>query len=277
MNSPFFSVITPAYNRAYTLERAIESVQIQKFKDWELIVIDDGSTDDTAKVLEAHAGPAKIKIVKTDNHGVSMARNIGARKAQGEWLAFLDSDDEWLPQKLQRQFDFIQNFPDIKLVHTEEIWIRNGVRVNPKKKYKKGGGDQFLPSLKLCAISPSATAIRKDVFSVLGGFREDFPVCEDYDLWLKFTSLYPTGFIEDALLKKFGGHCDQLSGKYKAMDYWRCLSLAWILKNRELSQEKRKAALDVLSEKLSILAHGYKKRENFEGLKKIEEIKESAF
>ena len=160
-------------------------------------------------------------MIRIKNQGVSVARNKGIQAASGDWIAFLDSDDEWLPQKLQKQVDYLERHPEIKLIHSDEMWIRNGVRVNPHKKHQKGGEDQYLPSLLMCMISPSATVMKKETLFSLGLFDESYPCCEDYDLWLKFTSLYPVGFINEMLIKKYGGHQDQLSQKYQAMDYWR--------------------------------------------------------
>jgi glycosyltransferase involved in cell wall biosynthesis len=262
-----FSVIIPTYNRAHTIERAIESVLNQTFKDFELIVVDDGSTDKTLALLKKYDG--KIKLFTQNNQGVSATRNFAVEHANGSWLAFLDSDDEWLSHKLQLQFDFIQQNNNYPLVHGEEIWIRNGTRVNPKKKHQKGGGDQFLASLKLCAISPSVAVIKKDIFLELGGFREDFPACEDYDLWLKLTSLYEVGFIDNPLVKKYGGHGDQLSQKFKAMDYWRVKSIAWVLENRNLSYEKKDHAVKVLKKKAKILLQGYQKHQNLEHYEEV--------
>lgn len=273
---PFYSVIIPTFNRAHTLERALESVLAQTFKDFELIVVDDGSTDNSLEVLNRFAlNPSKVKIYSQNNFGVSAARNFAVEKAKGEWLAFLDSDDEWLKDKLQLQYNYIQEHKklnDYPLVHGEEIWIRNGKRVNPKKKHQKGGGDQFAPNLKLCAISPSVAVMKRSVFHELGGFREDYPACEDYDLWLKLTSLYEVGFIEVPLVNKYGGHADQLSHKYKAMDYWRVKSIAWILQNRKLTEEKKELAARTLQEKAKILLQGYEKHQNLDNYKEVLEL-----
>lgn len=274
MNSPLFSVIIPVYNRETTIERAINSVKDQSFKNFELIIVDDGSTDGSSNILSSLSLPFSFKVLRTYNKGVSASRNLGCQSANGEWLAFLDSDDEWLPNKLELQHNVIQG-SDHVLVHGEEIWIRNGVRVNQMKKYSKGGGDQFIPSLHLCAISPSTTVIRKDIFEELDGFREDYPVCEDYDLWLKVTSKYPVGFCKEALIKKYGGHDDQLSRKFKAMDYWRVKSLKWILENRELPNEKKDALVNVLSKKCRILLVGYEKHNNMENFQEVSNILEA--
>ena len=276
MSSPFFSVIIPTFNRAHVLSRAIDSVLEQSFDDWELLIIDDGSTDDTQALLSNYKDNEKVHLLHTSNQGVSKARNLAATKARGQWLAFLDSDDEWLSNKLRLQWEEIQK-SGCKLVHGEEIWIRNGVRVNQMKKHQKGGGDQFFASLKLCAISPSTAVMEKNTFFELGGFREDFPVCEDYDLWLKHTSLYPVAYITEPIIKKYGGHEDQLSAKYKAMDHWRILSMSWILKNRKLSEEQKEALLETLSKKIEILIKGYRKHERYEDLAEIEKLRDELF
>lgn len=273
LKRPFFSVIIPTYNRAHTIERAISSVFAQNFDDYELIIVDDGSTDRTQEVLTFFAknkpNNVFVKLLRTENKGVSAARNHGVNYASGTWLSFLDSDDEWLPHKLQAQHDFIQNNPEYKLVHGEEIWIRKGVRVNQKKVHQKEGGDIFERATELCLISPSAVAIEADTYNEHGGFREDFPVCEDYDLWLKITSLMPVGFIEEPIINKYGGHEGQLSTKFKAMDFYRVKSLKWILENRDLTPKKRNKVLEVALKKCTILINGYEKHKNEENVPQV--------
>lgn len=253
------SVILPTFNRAYVLKRAIDSVFNQTYKDFEFIIVDDGSTDDTQELLKNYP---TIKIITTKNQGVSAARNQAIKSARGEWVAFIDSDDEWLPEKLEKQIEYAKNHPHIQIIHGEEIWIRNGVRVNPKTKHQKGGGDQFLPSLHLCAISPSVVMLKKSLLLDNGMFREDYPCCEDYDLWLKITAEHEVGFIDDFLVNKYGGHEDQLSAKFKAMDYWRVVSLDWVLKNKELIKQYEEAVLEVIFNKCKILIKGYEKHGN---------------
>lgn len=266
--SVLVSVIIPTFNRGLLVVKAIESVLNQTYKNYEIIIVDDGSTDETSLLLK----DLPVQYYKTDNHGVSHARNFAVSKAQGDWIAFLDSDDIWLKDKLEKQVHFLEENPQTYLIHSDEIWIRNGIRVNPHKKHKKGGGDQYIPSLKLCAISPSAVMMSKEKFIDLGGFNEDYPCCEDYDLWLKYTSLYQVGFIDEFLLEKYGGHEDQLSHKYIAMDFWRIKSLDWVLRNRELSIEKRNETLKVLKKKSEILIKGYIKHNNLENLDCVQNI-----
>ncbi|MCO4793350.1 MAG: glycosyltransferase [Bacteriovoracaceae bacterium] len=258
------SVVIPTYNRSHVLERAINSVLMQSIQPHELIVVDDGSTDKTSDILLKYSSNPLIQIIKTENRGVSAARNIAIEKSSGHWIALLDSDDEWLPNKLEKQVNFVESNPNIPLVHGEEIWIRNGKRVNQKKIHRKYGGDIFLNCIPLCLISPSASLIKKDVLEELGLFDEEFIVCEDYDLWLKLTSLYEVGFIEEPIINKYGGHEDQLSRKYVAMDFWRIKSLMRILEIRNLTNEQRQSVLAEVIKKGEILKMGYVKHKNME-------------
>lgn len=269
MSEIFVSVIIPTYNRAASIERAVRSVLEQAYKHFELIVIDDGSTDRTKEILEQFS---TIKYIYCKNGGVSKARNIGIEMAQGDWIAFLDSDDEWLPHKLEKQIAVIKEKEDTVCVHSDEIWVRNGVRVNQMKKHKKGGGEQFIPSLALCLISPSTVILKKEIFKKIGPFREDFPVCEDYDLWLKLTSLYSVEYVDEVLIKKYGGHEDQLSRKLKAMDFYRIKAIDWILEHRNLSELYQKEATSVLVKKAEILIKGYKKHNNLSDLPQVQTI-----
>ncbi len=252
------SVIVPTYNRAQTLLRALESVINQSHSAWEMVVVDDGSTDDTRERVSRWAADAGVQsryqYVRTENRGVSAARNLGVQIAQGDWLAFLDSDDEWLPNKLSTQWPLLSEF---KWVHGEEIWIRNGVRVNPMKKHAKSGGRIFTRCADLCCVSPSAVILSREIFVEADGFREDFPVCEDYDLWLKISSRHEIGFVPSPILRKYGGHGDQLSRRFVAMDYFRCLSLREQLSNPHISEKERDHVREVLAKKEEILARGF--------------------
>ncbi len=267
--TPWVSVIIPTYNRASVVQKAIHSVFNQSFENWELILVDDGSTDNTRELLQPYTNHSKVKLLKTENKGVSAARNLGVEKACGKWIAFLDSDDQWFPEKLEKQMAESRRNPEFSIIHGDEMWIRQGVRVNPMKKHQKKGGDLFDQALKLCCISPSTVLIKKNLFDKVGGFREDFPVCEDYDLWLRITSRYPVGYIDDFLVKKYGGHRDQLSGKYKAMDYWRVLSLSHCLSSIPLDPKKQRLAKTELHQKGNILLKGYRKHENLKNFDRI--------
>ncbi len=260
------SVIIPSYNRASLIGRALDSVIAQELpesiSEMEIIVVDDGSTDETVTALAGYM--FKIQYIKQVNRGVSAARNAGLDLASGDWVALLDSDDEWLPGKLIKQFALLEQ-EKLKVCHTEEIWIRKGVRVNQMQKHKKSGGRIFAASLPLCAMSPSSIIIHREVFDDVGGFDEELPACEDYDLWLKITARYSVAFVEQACISKYGGHEDQLSHKHWGMDRFRIKALEDILSsthNHFLTTEEQQLALSTLLKKLEILLSGARKRDN---------------
>ncbi len=257
-SQPDISVIIPAFNRAHTLPKALDSVLSQTLKPREIIVVDDGSTDETNAVLANYPG---LCIISQDNRGVSAARNVGIEKAGGDWIAFLDSDDEWLSDKLEKQWDAICN--DDKLIcHTDEIWIRNGQRVNPMKKHKKFGGIIYERCLPLCVISPSSVMIHRSVFEDVGVFDESLEVCEDYDLWLRICAKYSVLFIDEPLIVKYGGHEDQLSRKYWGMDRFRVKALEKMMSFGALNDEDEKATVNMILQKCGIIINGMKKRGN---------------
>ena len=253
------SIIIPTCNRCSLLKRALESVYQQTFIDYEVIVIDDGSSDDTNEMLQQYF--PTVRYFRQSNQGVSSARNRGLSKAQGEWVAFLDSDDEWLPSKLALQMVLLTDNPDFKICHTQEIWIRNGVRVNQMKKHQKIGGWVFKHCLPLCAMSPSSIVIHHSVFNIVGNFDTDLPACEDYDLWLRITAKYPVLFIEDPQINKYGGHEDQLSMKYWGMDQYRIYALEKIISVGDLNEDNKQQAIAMLLKKCRIFKQGALKRD----------------
>lgn len=254
---PLVSIIIPTYNRGWILKEAINSVLAQDFTDFELIVVDDGSTDKTQDILNTYN--EDIIALRQNNQGVSAARNAGIASALGRFIAFLDSDDLWLPKKLSAQIDFFKSNRDALICQTDEIWIRNGVRVNPKKRHKKFSGDLFKRSLSLCLISPSAVMIKRSLFEEVGVFDETLPACEDYDLWLRISCQYPVHLIKTPLIIKRGGHDDQLSSA-SGLDRFRIEALKKIIESNLLSKEQCSAAAEVLKEKCAIYANGCLKR-----------------
>lgn len=271
--SPMVSVIIPTFNRAALIERALRSVASQTYGNYEIIVVDDGSTDETTSVLAnwQKNPPAGVTttVLYQKQAGVSAARNAGVQQSQGEWLAFLDSDDEWLPNKLAAQLSYASRYPSLSLIHGEELWIRQGVRVNPGKKYKKAGGWIFPKALELCAISPSTVLVKKDYFLKFKGFREDYPVCEDYHLWLKMTGSDPVGLVDEPVVKKYAGHGDQLSFAYKAMDFYRVKAIDEILDEGALPVAWKVQAVRALDKKCGILLNGYVKHNNMDGYEQV--------
>ena len=252
------SVIIPTYDRKHTLERAIESVLSQTLKAAEIIVVDDGSSDGTEDWLK-NRYPA-ITVLSQSNMGVSGARNAGIQFAREEWVAFLDSDDEWFFDKLEKQSSALEKNPGILFCHTSEIWIRNGVRVNQMKKHKKYGGMIFNNILDMCRVSPSSVLLNKSILEHVGCFNEELKVCEDYDLWLRIASKYPILFLELPLRNKFGGHRGQLSKVADGIEKYRIQSLESILSSTPLSKSQFEMARNMLLYKLNIYGKGLKNR-----------------
>ena len=252
------TVIIPTFNRGYCLAESIQSVLDQSFTDFDLIVVDDGSTDNTPELLRHFTDIQQIRL--EENCGVSYARNQGIAQAKGEWIAFLDSDDLWKKNKLSTQMKWLESHPEYKAVYTDEIWIRNGVRVNAMNKHRKYSGDIFRYCLPLCIVSPSSVLLHTELLREVGGFDESMPVCEDYDLWLRIAKRFPFHFIEEKLIVKRGGHEDQLSRKFWGMDRWRVHALEKLLQENKMNGDQRDWVVAILIEKCEILANGYGKR-----------------
>ncbi|MDX9818626.1 MAG: glycosyltransferase [Desulfococcus multivorans] len=255
--SPLISVIIPTHNRAWILRDAIDSVLSQKDCTFELIVVDDGSTDDTPELLRSYGN--RLTAIRQENRGVSAARNLGIRNATGRFIAFLDSDDYWLPGKLAAQAAFFNGRSNALICQTQEIWIRNGVRVNPRKRHRKRTGMIFEPSLHLCLISPSAVMMHRSLFDVVGLFDESLPACEDYDLWLQISCRFPVLLVDAPLVVKRGGHPDQLS-RTPGLDRFRIAALVKCIERAPLTALQRNAAIRVLADKCRIYGEGCLKR-----------------
>jgi glycosyltransferase involved in cell wall biosynthesis len=239
------------------LWEAVASVLAQTFKGFELIVVDDGSSDESAAKLRQSGSP--MRIISQIRQGVAAARNAGVSAASGRYLAFLDSDDLWLPEKLSLQTAFMEAHPEIAICQTEEIWIRHGARVNPGLRHLKPSGDIFARSLDLCLVSPSAVMMKRGLFLEAGGFDETLPVCEDYDLWLRIAVDHMVPLLPQFLVVKRGGHSDQLSHSVWGMDRFRVAALQKLLRS-ELAGERRRLARAALAHKAAILAAGARKR-----------------
>jgi glycosyltransferase involved in cell wall biosynthesis len=252
------SVILPTYNRAWILGQAVDSVLDQDYANLELIVVDDGSTDDTPQLLSVYGD--RLNCIHQVNRGVSAARNAGVRAASGDLIALLDSDDTWLPGKVAAQVSFFETHPDALICQTQEIWIRNGVRVNPGKRHRKEAGMIFERSLALCLVSPSAVMMRRSLLDEVGLFDETLPACEDYDLWLRITWKHPIDLIDRPLIVKRGGHADQLS-QMPELDKYRIAAIARLLDRGVLSPGQRAAAISMLKTKCAIYAQGCRKRD----------------
>jgi len=260
---PLVSVIIPTFNRLELTQRAVQSVLSQTLAatNIEVIVVDDGSTEDQSglqELVESHGG----KFVYQNSSGVSAARNFGVTQANGQWIAFLDSDDQWHAEKLEKQVEALSSVSLPLILHCEEIWIRKGKRVNPKNIHAKASGNAFARCLELCCISPSAVMISRELFLENGGFDEQMRVCEDYDLWIRLSAGHPIKLLNEALVTKYGGHEDQLSASEPAMDRFRVFSLIKNYLSLDLSEVQQELLFAELKKKLKVLIQGAVKRGN---------------
>ncbi len=254
---PAVTVVIPTFNRAERVVEAVQSVLEQTFRDFELVVVDDGSTDDTGARVARFRG--QVRLIRQPNRGPSAARNRGVLESESPFLAFLDSDDLWLPRKLEKQMTWMASHSDRLVCYTDEIWIRGGVRVNPRKVHHKHGGTIFAHSLRLCIVSPSSVLMRREFFDRVGLFDESLPVAEDYDLWLRAAVHLRFGFLPEPLIVKRGGHGDQLSARW-GIDRYRVKALVKLLESGELSPRQTCLTRRELARRCQILESGYRKR-----------------
>ncbi len=263
------TVVIPTYNRYELLYRAIRSLFAQTYQPSEIIVVDDGSTDKSSAIQNDFPS---IKYIYQKNSGVSSARNRGIESATYEWVAFLDSDDEWLPTKLEEQVRLHQQNRELLISYTDEIWIRDDLEVNIPKKFKKIGVDSFIENLSYCNIAPSAVLIHKTLFKRVGVFDESLEVCEDYNLWLRISLKTEIALVDKKLIKKYAGHENQLSFKHWGMDRFRVRTLEKLLMNeKSLTITKRALIEKELLKKYIFLLKGALKHNRRENVKIYEE------
>jgi len=259
--TPAVSVIIPTYNRT-SVFAAIASVLGQRCGNFEVIVIDDGSTDDTWPKLEhmAAATGDVLRVSRTKNRGVAAARNAGIALASAPLVAFLDSDDLWAPDKLARQREYMGFRPECVISQTNEIWFRDDKRMNQGARHRKRSGDIFIDYLRTCLTSPSAAILRTAYLRDIGGFDEDLAAAEDYDLWLRILANHPAGLVDEPLVTRHAGHPGQLSATVPAIDRFRILTLLKLLAQSDLDTPRHQAVCAALADKCSIYAHGLARR-----------------
>jgi glycosyltransferase involved in cell wall biosynthesis len=272
--TPEVSVIVPTFNRRAMAIEAVESVLAQRGAAFELIVVDDGSTDGTAGALHElrRACGVPFAIEPGQNRGPAAARNRGAASASAAMLAFLDSDDLWMPDKLARQIAFMREHPEYAISQCEEIWVRDGRRVNPGRRHRKRSGDIFIDSLRTCLISPSAVIMQAALLREMGGFDETMAAAEDYDLWLRILVGHDVGLLDVPLLTRRGGHGDQLSATVPAIDRFRILALTKLLADPLVAGARREAAASVLAQKCSIYAAGLARRSRADAARYYDQV-----
>lgn len=211
---PKVSVIIPIYNAEKFISETIESVMAQTYPDWEIIAVDDGSTDKTPEILKEYKKklPKKLHVITQKNSGVSIARNTGVSDAKGEYIAFLDHDDLWLPEKLEKQVKVLDSNKELGLLYSDSYMIDE--RGNLKKdtlissimsrnilRIKMFRGNILNELFCVDFIPLLTTIVRKDTFDKVGMFNPEYKISEDYDLFLRIAQLYTVDFIERPLAK----------------------------------------------------------------------------
>lgn len=253
------SVIIPTYNREKLLRRALDSVAGQSYCCDEIVVVDDGSTDNSRSVVmefKSHC-PVPVRYLFQENKGPAAARNLGIRESRYSVLAFLDSDDHWQKKKLALQYSSFAKHSDIMISHTNERWLRRGQHLNQKKKHQPGNGDVFKHCLQLCAVGMSTVMVRKELFEQVGFFNEKYRCCEDYDMWIRTSCRYPFLLVEHPLTIKEGGREDQVSHQYRiGMDKLRITSILELVQGQCLSSEQKQMAYDELRKKCFVYGKG---------------------
>ena len=224
--APLVSVVIPTYNRSQLVLEAAASVLAQSYRPLELIVVDDGSTDAPPAALAAALAPRpEARVLRQTHTGMpGQVRNAGARLARGEYLAFLDSDDLWLPRKLALQVAAARAAGDL-ISHARERWVRHGRVISQRSQRHRRSGDLFADSLRKCVIGPSTVLLQRAAFEAAGGFREDLEIAEDYELWLRLTVRYHVGYVAEELVIKRAGHAGQLSERYGQIEIFRLRAL----------------------------------------------------
>lgn len=217
-SKPTVSVVLPTYNRADVLERAIESVLAQSYSDFELVVVDDGSTDDTAAVVEAFDDARVTLVEHADNEGANAARNTGIDESAGEYVAFQDSDDEWHPEKLRKQMDVFENAPasvgvvytGFRRLHGDDATYHPGPGVDPKEGAVRKSilGQNF--------VTTQAAVVRRACFDEVGGFDERLPRFQDWELWIRVSREYEFRLVDEPLVTAYD-RPDSISNDLEAL------------------------------------------------------------
>lgn len=265
MASPLVSVIIPVYNRFELAKEAVSSVLGQTFRNLELIIVDDGSTDMTPILATYFRDDTRVKYIRINHSGMpGFVRNKGVETAKGKYLAFLDSDDLWMDSKLKKQVDFLEKNSAIKVVHTREAWVRNGKTISQAGFNHRRFGDIFSDALVKCIIGPSTVLIETNLYRELRGFRDDLEIAEDYELWLRLANSNSIGYIDEALITKRAGHVGQLSEKYGQIEIFRIRGLQKLVEQSFFNLKNQKNAELELAKKCRIYAAGCRKRNKIE-------------
>ena len=266
---PRVDIIIPAYGRAGLLAEAIASVQAQTFTDWTLWIVDDASAE--AIVLPT-GRDSRIEVRRLPaNRGPAFTRNYGASLGLAPYIAFLDSDDLWHPEKLEHAMAAFALDTNLLWWHSNELWLRHGQPAKQKTIHRKQGGQFFERALERCLISPSAVVLQRNFFTTISGFAPAFRLCEDYELWLRLLLRAPIGYSDEPLTIKRAGDWPQLSSA-REIDRYRVLAMhrVWRLSRHEMPEHWRTALLDECVRKCTLLVGGAAKHQNERGLRRYQ-------
>ncbi len=202
---PTVSIIIPTYNRAHLVDRAIQSVLDQTYQDFELIVVDDASTDNTEEVVKSFKDKRIRYICLQKNKGGAAARNTGIEASNGEYIAFQDSDDEWLPEKLEKQMKVFENAsPEVGVVYTGFLRIKDGRESYiPYSWVTQKEGNIHKELLKGNFVTTQAAVVKKKCFEVAGMFEERLPCLQDWELWIRVSKYFHFKCIDEPLVTSY--------------------------------------------------------------------------
>lgn len=209
-DNPKVSIVTPTYNRAGFIAQAVDSVLAQTMPDWELLIVDDGSTDDTREVLAGYQGDPRIHYFYQPNRGQSVARNNALEKVRGDFVGFLDSDDLWCADKLERQLALFEDHPDVGIVHGDESIIDEKGQEVSRENMRRYSGRITPQLLADNSVSITTALVKRECFDEMGGFHASHGVADDYDLWLRFSARYRFHY-EPGIFASYRMMADQIS------------------------------------------------------------------
>lgn len=257
-------VVIPTAQRPIFMIEALESILDGTILPHRIVMIIDSTGHDGESELsvmdqwlEKYSGSPVVTVLKGGGHGPAHARNMGVEELKTEYIAFLDSDDLWAPTKLERQLQYLDKRPHLSGCQTLERWEKNGKQLNQPERLIPSAGTMTVESMEACMVSPSSVILKRDVFLSIGGFDPAFPVCEDYELWLRLLHKYSMGLVPEKLVTKRSGGWSQLSQRH-SQDIYRARAL---LKNAHLwTDELRDRAGEIFYRKLNMVKQGAEKR-----------------
>jgi glycosyltransferase involved in cell wall biosynthesis len=215
MTAPAVTIVVTSYNYGRYVGAALESVRAQTAGDFECVVVDDGSTDDSIAVIESFLTDPRFRLVRQQNGGVSNARNVGIGLARGEFVAFLDADDLWQPTKLERQLDRFRDKPDLGVVYTRRTIIGADDDPRPCGDPVSPAGEVVGPLFRQNFVCFSSAMVRTEAAVRVGGFDERLGLAVDYDFWLRVARHYAFGVVDQPLVAYRVGHGVNLSRRQR--------------------------------------------------------------